>query len=57
MTKPSVATWVAQLGAGLRRLLGGFRLQVGDPIELLHEINWSAPWHEGTGRRDGACDC
>jgi hypothetical protein len=44
MTRFSFAHITDQLSAAVSALFHGFRLHVGDPIEVLHHINWSASW-------------
>lgn len=46
MTRFSFAHIADQLSAAIPALFHGFRLHVGDPIEVLHHINWSASWTE-----------
>ena len=49
MTRFSFAHIADQLSAAVPAFFHGFRLYVGDPIEVLHHINWSASWNEDDG--------
>lgn len=46
MTTLLLLTFGRQIGKMLQRLFKDVRLNVGDPIEVLHDINWRAPWRE-----------
>jgi hypothetical protein len=52
MTTVLLLTFGRQIAKALHRNFKGVRLNVGDPIEVLHDINWRAPWQEN-GRCTG----
>lgn len=43
----------AQLNAGLAEALTGISQSIGDSLNVLHRIQWSAPWspRKGSARR------
>lgn len=43
----------AELNAGIDRALANIGRSVGDSLQVLHRIEWNAPWKAKSDRRTG----
>ena len=54
MTTLVLALTLRRFGRALLSFFGRLRLDVGDPFEVLHRINYDEPWHRAACREQ---DC
>lgn len=45
----------AALNAGLDRLFGSIRREIGKSLKAVHRFEWSAPWAQAPKVRPGKC--